>query len=564
MPALQVSLKYRRPGLEDTELNDFTKLTVDKGESIKNNKLNITLKNDPVDVLSDGTIRHKYVDNNLDNVFSVIRTDKGQTITEEYIDLYAVYDETSLTSDIEIPENFLFGGIINSCKLDAKNNSHSIELKCADRNNVLMNRTAIPSAISIDDAENAPTQIKTQVRNAASGIPFTAEGFDTNGNLATGNPFYVDARLFSEGILSSGTTTTGSTGRTLKDSLATFQTDGVARGDMVKNEDNYKVAFVVEVVSQTELIISKPIMDNDSGDGYKVSDALIQDWRPDGTSFPSIAYSQNNKPVPDVIGELSEIDSLNTFAEQSSAGLVVKQPARWYVNSDRRVVWFIIDDVASLVMKVGVKTLLTGDLTGHIIYNHSLENNQEGNTNFIVYKAGEDMNGKMIRGFKRSPYSGSVEKKDAQRHWLQIAQDMKIQDARAGNITFVEGTDFNYSSTYNPMDGGDTYPAWDEVRDSIPLSDSDYNDLFKRQAKLNADRLSNKIFAKQALPLWKGPIQIRGENREVGELLDFTDTRFGIVNKKLRNKQVTHTIQKSGWTTSLRTEQDEPEQNIIV
>lgn len=82
-------------------------------------------------------------------------------------------------------------------------------------------------------------------------------------------------------VVSSGTATGGST-TTLVDTGATFQTNGVAAGDMVLNDTETAHAFVLTVDSETQITVSLPFRNGspvidaipfESGDSYRVVNA---------------------------------------------------------------------------------------------------------------------------------------------------------------------------------------------------------------------------------------------------------------------------------------------------
>ena len=76
----------------------------------------------------------------------------------------------------------------------------------------------------------------------------------------------------------------------------------------------------------------------------------------------------------------------------------------------------------------------------------------------------------------------------------------------------------------------------------------DDNSLGKNRAR--------RLTQSKANPRWKGSITLRGEKFSIGELIQFNSTDHGILDAKVRIKDIQHSIDKSGWTTILSVEED--------
>ncbi|GAF76346.1 unnamed protein product, partial [marine sediment metagenome] len=286
-------------------------------------------------------------------------------------------------------------------------------------------------------------------------------------------------------------------------------------------------------------------------------DGFIQDTRPDGTSYPAISFSQINKPVTQSVADLSQVNKTN-FVSELSTTLVLKRGMRWFIDNKARFHHYVPSDTPEFVMKVGTSIAISPDTIGHIIHDNELNNETETKINFIIFKAGEDMNGLMIKSFSRAQFSGIPETKESLRNWLELARQMKFEDEVAGNITKDEFDKYNYPGGY-PVT-----PAWDRQARSV-ANDSAYNTNFIEEAKLRGVEKAQSIFQKQANPRWTGKIQLRGEDFIVGDLIDFTDISKGLNSILLRINAVSHIISnQQGWETTLTVEEDEEEINIIT
>jgi len=549
---------------QDTyEIPDAIKITVDRGSEIKNNSLRIKLKNNPAGVLSDGNIRNYWVDTDGVIKFRAVKATAGEVIDEELIDIYAHYTTTDPTISVNNNDYLIMTGVINSGKIYSKENNNYIELKCVDRNYIAMNKLSIPQAFDPADSWTSPTIIQHLVRHSAensddNAIAFNSTGVSGRNSSGSEYIYLIDARLFSEGIKSSGTATSASTNK-LVDSSGTFVTDSVAKGDWVRNSTSNpnSYAYVVSVDSETQLTLSKDIFTLGT-ESYQVSNGFIQDTRPDGTAFPAKAFSQINKPLTEGIEKLSQIDFTNSASElnDSTGALIVKRSGRWFIDNKNRLHWYIPDDTPEYIMRVGQTVAISPDTANHKIIDAELTNEIVNEVNFIIFKAGEDMDNVQITSYSYQPFTGRPNPKEAERNYENIAVGMKLLDYQAGNITHLGGTQFDYPGGY-PVT-----PAWDSQERSVG-TDNDYNDNFKEEAIKRGKARAQAEFLKRSNPRWGGKVQLRGENINVGDLIKFTSIPHGVKNKLMRVNQVTHTINPTeGWFTVLEVLEDEKERQI--
>ena len=546
---------------DETEITDATEVRINIGNNLKNNSLNIDIKNNPINVFSDGTIRHRWVDKNGEVIFKAIKVTSGEIIDEEVVDVYANWTDLNPTIDVESDDYLLMSGIINEGEAKQTESGNIIELKCVDRNYVILNKLTIPQAFSISSAVNAAEIIQKLVQNSCENQNYNTYGFNSAGNLVQGTGFLIDAGLFSDRIKKSGTTTSATTNH-LIDSGANFLSSGINKEDWVRNTTTNDYAYV-RAVTATNLTLSKDIMT--SGIGYQISNGLIQDRRVDGTVFPDITFSYMNKPLSETFSTLSQVDMTNSPTEYnpSTGTLVIKRSMIFFIDKKHRFHWYVPSDTAEYIMQVGQTAAVSPDEVNHKIVNVSLNRSTIGNVNFIIYKAGEDMNNSQIKSFEYAPFTGTPNAKECLRQWNEIADGMKVDEARVSNIVQVGGTQYNYPVSYNPLPNGDTYPIWDTTQAVIPTNATTYNAAFKTEALKRAKAKAKAEFVKMANPRWNGKIIIRGEFINVGDLINFTSLKHGIKNVKMRVEQVTHTINANeGWMTTLQMLEDEREWKI--
>lgn len=534
-------------------ITDSESISVNIGSEGKNNNLRITLKNPPIDIFSDGTVRYKWIDSTQNVIFKAVKAAKGQVINEELIEVYVKYEDLDPTLDVYSEDYLLFSGIINKGKITSDEGNNKIELTCLDRSSVMMDKLVVPTAIKQSDGKNSPLIIQQTIRLAADGVPSSSLAYDAFGNQLQGYPFYVDARLFSESILSTGTADSTGT-RELNDSGATFSTDGVSVGDWVRNTTDETYAYILSV-TETKLTLTKDIFI--SGEGYQVSDGFIQDTRVDGTAFPTISFSFFDKPVNDSMSKLSSTENINSASELSST-LVMERNMRWYVDKKNRFHWYYPDDTPNYIFKVGQREAISPDTSYHRIRKVELDNEVRGKVNYIIYKAGTNIDNTMIKGFSRAKFSGIPVIKESFRSWLTIAEEMKNSDEKAGYISR------NTDRSYTVDEGYPFTPTWQS--DGTTVADlAEYKADFIVEAKRRANAYAHSEFAKLSNPRWAGQILIRGEDISVGDLIEFTSIEHGIKNILMRINQVTHSISaEQGWQTTLNVEEDELKYKVIV
>ena len=543
------------------DITDTVSVTVDLGSEIKNNSMRIKLKNDPVDVFSDGTIRHNWVDSSGNARFKALKATRGQIIDEEIINVFAEHTETDPTINVESNDFLLFIGVVNKGAVPFKERSHMIELTCKDRSIIILDKLTIPQAYRPVDSSapggvgwRSSTIIQNITRNGTE-TDRAGSKFDDSGNIVSNGKYLIDSRLFSDFVVSSGTTTTTTT-RKLIDSGATFQSNDIEKDDWVRNTSTNAYAFVISIDSQTQITLSKDIFAG-STEGYQISDGFIQDLRSDGTSFPVTSFSQLNKPVNEGIQSLSSTKKINTVAELTST-LVQSRSMRWFIDTRNRLHWYAPSNTPELIMEVGQTAAISPDTQNHTIYDVAPETFVEDNINFIIFKAGEDMNGLQIKSFSRAPFSGTPNVKDSLREWPRIARQMKWEDTQAGNITKIDFDDYAFPVSF-PVT-----PAWDRQARSV-ANDGAYNANFKEEAILRGKELAKREFQMRANPRWKGKILLRGERINVGDLIQFTSKPHGINNILIRTTQVTHSITSAtGWLVTINFEEDEQELTVVT
>jgi hypothetical protein len=509
----------------------------------KGNTCDLKLNNPIVDFYSDGTPRGYFTNASGLLNFQAATPRAGFSSFEERIEFYAVHDD-DITTDPVSDENSLFIGQIMDVGVISTDKDNTVKLTCSDRTFNILNR------IAPNDYEDIsiPLIIQNVVRTFTE-YDLSETAYNAAGQLGKG-PGYVypiDVRLFSEGIKQTSTSVNASSTKVITAPSATFVTNGVEVGDLVRNVTTNQVAIVRAVNSETSLTLSKVIFTTSAN--IQVSDGFVQDFRPDGTAFPSISFGFGKKPLYEWVSNLSTEE--NTNADKADkANYVCKRPMMFYVDGKNRLHWFYPDNTPSYEFSLGVKTAVGSDTRPHLIYEADMEKGVFDIINFIIFDCGNDMDGSPITWYAQDPYAGGVIVKDAYRPFITIAPRMRQLDAiiNPTKVTYNGNDDYTVS-------GFPFVPAWDRLKRSCPDL-ATYKTRFKEEALRQGEAKAMDIIKKTANPRWRGKLTIRGENLSPSDLIRYSDKRNGIDRILVRMKSVQHNITKTGWYTTLSLEED--------
>lgn len=517
-----------------------------KSAEPKNNTAKLVLNNPIINFFPNGKPRRLFVDAYGESVFKAAQQETGFDSFEEKVEIYAK-DVDEIDEDIVTEDNLLFAGQIKDVKYTHEKKKCNVELTLSDRTFNIMNRIWSNDYESQTALEIVQNVIRSVVEDNTS---FNRGGFNESG--VTGqldSHLLIDARLFTEGVKTGSESVTGFSAKTLTCSAATFITDGVSAGDMIKNETNYKQCLVKEVVSETQLIVSKEIFT--IGDSIKISDGFMQDWRPDGSAFPDITFGESRKPAIEWISKLSQIEMLNTTTELDGV-TIVKRPMKYYIDGKNRFHMFYPDDTPSVEIEMGATQPVGADLNSYKTYKCSMTKGIFDVINYIIFNAGEDMNGNSYTGYAQDPSSGGPNVKDSYRPMVKISEAMKLQAYVAGEISYSNGA-YAYPSSY-PLT-----PVWSNTGTSV-ANDAEYNAQFRLEGRRRGRNYALSIINQTANPRWKGTCEIGFFNMNPSDLIRFTDLDIGMNNVLLRIKEVQHNHTNKGFFTTLTLEEDLPEQ----
>lgn len=315
-----------------------------------------------------------------------------------------------------------------------------------------------------------------------------------------------------------------------------------------------------EVDTPPELIIDIVGFINDANPDLQITAALttssgqVAAAKSDASAFDDYQLAKVFKPAYEVIQELSQPGATGEDA-----------PYRFHIDKFNELHWFYPDDSAQHVMAVGASTAqsvtykhpITGatetvnDSNIHYVKSSDLKRAVYDVVNFIVYKAGEDMNNTQIMNFKFDETSGTPVTKDSFVSWEDIARDLKEAERKAGNITRNQSDDYNFPSGYPVTTTWGTSCA----------NNTEYNTAFVTRAQQIADNRCAAIFSKTGSPRWKGKIPVLGKSiYDPNDGMIYTDQYSGINRVFFRIIDVQHTLSKTGWFTELNVEEEIPKE----
>lgn len=486
MSVLLTKILWFRVGNPTVGINmtDSVDMNVGRGLDIKNNTVSLNVKNSAQSFNANGNIVYRYVGDDGDILFKENDQIKIYVrYTDDMADVEnAVWDKTTTS---EPSSDYLKGvyyiqNVNNRRTLDGT----SIKLDCADKSFILFNRL-LPQAFTISEEKTAPEIIQKVVRFSSP----NQDGLYRGSGEDPGVFYDVDARL-------------------------TTETDG--------GLDNGEAGFIQNTRRNTK------------------EDGSVNSI----TTFPDIAMAKIWKPVYEWIGELSQIENLNTEAELAST-LVYGRPFIFWVDENNKFHWVETNDTVTASDNITI-----GTTTG--IISHGLHKSIFDVNNFIVFRGGEDFFGNGTLGYYIDPTTNVSSKKMRVVAMIDIAKVLIQAEKAKGNLVANTSGTFTFSGNrYNR--NGTVTPEW--TTDSFS-NDNDYNNSLRDEINREGTRRSRNLVIGLSSARYRGPIDRKGVHLTVGNLLTINDSASGIINENIRTLELRDTINKNGWFTQQVLEQD--------
>lgn len=174
----------------------------------------------------------------------------------------------------------------------------------------------------------------------------------------------------------------------------------------------------------------------------------------------------------------------------------------------------------------------------------------EGDYNMIIYNAGMTPAGYEYLWYINDPADVGSQLKMKFFDWKGLSQDQFNVDK---TTTGWGGSDTDYPTPGgNPLSGGNTYTStWGVTVDS----DSEWQEAFITRLVLLGDSKASSFFRTGRQRFKSQASMIGSLNYSVNEIVTVTQPSQG-VTKRLRIKDITHTINNTGWFTSMKFQTD--------
>jgi hypothetical protein len=494
------------------DLSDVVSVNISKGDGLENNSCAITLRNDYTQfrpyVSADGIIFK----------------------TEQQIDVFVRYDtDGEGISDYSF-DYLVFSGRVVEFECETTETGSPIKVKCADSSYIALNRVWLGVEIG-----TPPQLIKGVVDFVNQNI------FDPNKRIIAQIERGITA------ISSSGVVTSNGHGLNDGEPVVLYNTNSTpsADGRWVVSSSTTNTFRL-----KSRLTGSYPVF---SVAGTTGTMGGIQALNSAGGAYSSSEISKTGKPAYEVIKQLSQ----ETYTLEPS-----KVPNRFHVDKWNSLRWFYPDDTVRHVVVEGRTDVQSSsyfhpvlkitqtftDTRPHKVTNVKLNYAVYDIVNFIIFKAGQDLDNVQIQYFAYQDGSGTPINKDAAESWEDIARELKRREADKGNLTFVEGDKYTIAASTGVTSWGESYS-----------SSSDYKEKFILEARRIALAYAQEIFNKTGNPRWQGSIEVTGEHSfDVNDTLIFSSGRHGIRNVFMRVTSVKHNISRSGWFTTLDLKEEVP------
>jgi len=256
------------------------------------------------------------------------------------------------------------------------------------------------------------------------------------------------------------------------------------------------------------------------------------------TDFPVISMAKIQKPVYEWIEDLSQPEQTNTADELTDGVAVYGKEFIYWIDEDNKFHWVYPDSSTTTSIS------FENDYVTRTKFNKRVFDAY----NMIIYDCGDDLEGVGIWDYFYDDTSDIKGLKQTFKSMTDITKDMLDRDYQV-NTTRESGKRYQY-----PTDA--SYPLTPSWASTSVANDSEYNDSLITEAKKRGKTRAMKMTKKLANAKWKGSFSVRGQKFNVGDLLDVTFRRDGLVNTKLRVTDVNHTFSRTGWTTTVDLKQD--------
>lgn len=535
-------------------LKDDITISATKSTEIKNNIMNITLRNAP----------SQYDDTNIYG--ANVNADSYAVIFQEE-DMMSLYlkhtnDGSDFVDTSWATTGFLIGEyMVEELGFNVTENSTRISLKCVDRAYIIFN-IVWNYSYGIGNTFTASGILRHSVRVNSEAIDENIQTFTGTGR-DTGVTYNMDAKFLSEGgyiqdyrTVADGGVTTQLDGAII-DSDVTITVDSTtgfkSSGTIVITNGTLSEHIVYTGVTATEFTGCTRGIDDTLAQGFATNIDVYQ-------GFPEILLSKMWKPIFEWISDISESNYTN-YSDEVRAGdtLFYNRAFIIWFDKQNKLHWIPADNTVDLTIDLGDEDFRS----------QRLEKSVFDSVNFVIYNAGEDMDGHGIMYYWYDQNSNVKSLKMRYQPMTEIVNNF-IQDD-INNYNTVRDTSITQDKMRQYPDSG-KYPisTWSFKNDSNAFrnlqeltardtltSDGDYNESLREGCKYRGLLEAKNITSRTSGLRYKGSIALKGQHLNPGNLIQLTNRYTGQLQQKVRVINVRHNVNANGWETVLEVEEDE-------
>ena len=529
------------------DLTDVFSMSISKSVEIKNNIFTLVLKNLPNRLVGTDIVG-QYVGNDFLITFQ----------EEDQIDVYAMLtdDATLVGTTWWNSTNLLGKYIVTEYTMNTVENSSRLSIKSVDRAYIYFNKVWTYN-YGVGNIFTTPGIFRHMLRywTSKDDLP-GAINFTQGTNYDSGIEFAVDARFISEGgwitdyrddvatalngaLNSTATTITVTSTTGFKTSGTIIVTDGTTTEHIYYTGKN-----ATQFTGCTRGIdFTVPVSHSSGLDVYQ--------------GFPIVTISKTWKPVFEWFGELVQPDFTNYEDEIGiSKTPYFNRSFLFYIDENNDAIFLPADDDVDLDLDLGEDDFRSFNLTRSVF----------DAINFVVYHCGSDMYNNGVLWYyydegselstlkmRYQPFTNLTEE--------MVKEDLKINPTR--NTTKTQDIYKQFPATY-PISNWSfkaLQNAWESRRNETITTqltnDSSYNNGLRKAVKESGLTKAMDLTRGLAGLRYKGAIALRGRNIRAGDLVRVTNKYTGVYERLLRVLQVTHSISRNGFETTIDVEEDE-------
>jgi hypothetical protein len=515
-------------------ITDIIDLKARKGLDIKNNILDLTLKN----------ANSKYVDVDGDLLFD------SNDILVVY--MQTTTDATDLTSEWWGDDNLIGYYYVAEYTQNSNRNGFRLKLNAVDKAYILFNKVFAKSyGATTTDIWTSPGIFRSVVRinsfnqkgahlgtHNESGV-----NFDVSANFASEGGYIEDRRtdlsLTLDGALDSSATTI-----TLS-STTGLQASG---GTVVINSEHIYYAGI----SGATITGCVRGIDDTVAVAHDTATVVYE-------GFPILNYSKIWKPIYEWLSDLGQTQNTNYNSELLSGALRFDRAFMIWIDSKNEIHYVPTTDTVDRNLTIG----------SDWIFEESLEKSVFDSVNMVIYNVGEDMYGAGVNWYYYDENTSVTELKMRYQPMTEITETILNGEYAAYPARYPAATtgssNRRFPSSYTGLtawtfkDDGNAFRTQVlhlTARTQITNA-SDYNNSLREAAQWRGRNQAQQITTRLAGLRYKGTITMRGTHINPGDLILVNDAKTGIVNQKLRVQDVTQTLTKSQWSSNISVSEDE-------